>query len=177
MTESKDEEADWRLVETVISKLAPLRYSHTRVSYQHVAELPLSFEQAVAKSYEELLRPLDTSEVAVTDWAVLADLRTSGLQPATGKVEWGIVSKEEVPLRLAKLGGRDPGMEHLGSREWDTAEFKDVSLFADSDLRHDAADDQEPFLGDARTFWGTSREQIGRLVDEWRSRLVENQGD
>ncbi len=178
LTESNDEEEDWRLVETVISKLAPLRYSHARVSYQHVADLPLPFEQALARSYKELLRPLDTPEVAVTDWAVLADLRTSGPHQATGRVEYGIVGKEEVPLRLAKLGGRDPGMGHLGSRDWDMAEFKDVSLFADSDLRRDAAEDQqELFLGDAHTFWGASREQIGRLVDEWHSRLVSSQGD
>jgi hypothetical protein len=178
LTDSDDESEAWRLVELVVSKIAPLRYSHARASYQHVVELPLSFERAIERSYEELFRPLNTSEVAVTDWAVLADLRTSGPHPAVGKVEYGIVRQGEVPHRLQKQGGRDPGMEHLGSREWDRAEFKDVSLFADSDLQCDAADDREElFLDDARMFWDSSREQMGRLVDEWRSKLVENEGD
>jgi hypothetical protein len=178
LTESGDEEASWGLVETVISKIAPLRYSQVRVSYQHVVELPLSMEQAIARSYEGLFRPLDTPEVAVTDWAVLADLRISGVQPAKGKVEFGIVSQKEVSLRLKKLGGRDPGMEHLGSRDWEASEFKEVSLFADSDLQCIAPDEGEQLsLEDARAFWGASREQMGRLADEWHGKLTGNEGD
>jgi hypothetical protein len=72
--------------------------------------------------------------------------------------------------------GRHPGIEHIGRREWQASDFKDVSLFADSDLTCVASEDhREAFLEDAMTFWSASSQQIGRLMDTLRSRMVEQE--
>ena len=173
LAEDDDPDDAWADIEVVYEQLQPLQFSHARVSYQHVVELPLTFEEAIARGHDRLYRGLSTSEVTLTDWALLSDIVTVGPPAARGQVEFGIVRKHEVPARLSRLTGRSPGMLHLGQREWDLTAFKDVSLFADSDLTSPAEAGREAaFLGDASSFWNTSREQMTRLVAELRDKLV-----
>ena len=163
----------WARIETVCGVLAPLQFSHARVSYQHVLDLPFSFERAVALGHERLYKGLSTPEVTLDDWALLTNLKVAGPPPSEGLVEFGIVRSGEVPQRLGRLVGRGPGMLHLGQREWQASEFKDVSVYADSDLTCRAQTGQEEaFLEEAAQFWAASRAQMNRLVEGLRRKLV-----
>jgi hypothetical protein len=163
----------WPRIETVCGKLAPLQFSHARVSYQHLVDLPFSFERAVALGQERLYQGLSTPEVTLDDWALLTNLQVAGPPQSEGLVEFGIVRSVEVPQRLGRLVGRGPGMLHLGQRDWQASEFKDVSLYADSDLTCRAQTGQEEaFLEDAAKFWTASRAQMTRLVDGLRRKLL-----
>jgi hypothetical protein len=166
----------WALIETICNGLGPLHFSHARVSYQYVAPLPLSFEEAVARGQNRLHRNLSTAEVSVGDWALLADIATIGPPAATGQIEFGIVTRSELQMRLQRAGGRSPGLPHMGTRDWPLDRFKDVSLFADSDLTSSAADgEEESFLPVAATFWSASRAQMTRLVEELSAKLDDEQ--
>lgn len=176
LTDDVDVDASWDVLCSMVEQIEPLQYTHARASYQHLAELPIRFSEAVTRSYERLYQgSLGTDEVTVGDWALLADLQAAGPPRSEGKIELGIVQPQEVPLRLRQMGGRATGMQHLGQRDWQPSEFKPVSLFADSDLtRHVQKGRERTFLDEAGTFWDTSRRQMGRLVDELRSKLVDN---
>jgi hypothetical protein len=175
LTDDVDVDASWDVICVVIEQIAPLRYTHARASYQHLEPLAVGFADAVTRSYERLYRgSLGTDEVTVGDWALLADVHASGPPASLGKIELGIVLKGEVPLRLKQMGGRAPGMQHLGQREWEPSEFKPVSLFADSDLTCPAGDGrEEAFLDDAGAFWTASRSQMSRLVRQLGTRLAD----
>lgn len=173
LSDTVDTQASWQTIQDAIELIAPLQYSHARVSYQHVAPLSATFEEAVSLSYEHLYRNLSTDEVAVGDWALLADIATPASPAATGKVELGIVRRDELPLRLNRLGGRSPGMQHIGQRDWQPGEFKAISLFADSDLVCQApAGQEEAFLEEACAFWDASRSRMSKLVEDWSSKLA-----
>jgi len=173
-----DDQSDlWSRVAAMCDVLAPLHFSHARASYQHVLELPFAFEDAVARGQAHLFRDLSTPDIALDDFALLTDLKAPGPPPAEGAIEFGIVRSDEVPQRLGRLVGRGPGMLHMGQRERLPGEFKDVSLYADSDLTCLAAEGrEETFLEDAARFWATSRGEMSRLVDGFRSKMVESDG-
>ena len=177
LTETMDTNQAWTIVESLIGEIGPLRYTHARASYQHLAELPFDFEEAQTRADDRLYQRLSTDEIALTDWALLADLSAKGPPASKGQIELGIVRRGEVVDRLTRgAGRRAPGMEHLGSRNWQPDEFKAVSLFADSDLICLAsAGREEVFLDDARAFWASSRDQMGRLIEALGSRLTEEE--
>jgi hypothetical protein len=166
-----------RAIRTAVAALAPLRFSHVRTSYQHVVGLPFQdVEQAIDSGQEKLFRDLSTDDVRMGDWALLADFAIPGPPESAGQVEFGIVRADEVPFRLNRLGGRGPGMQHFAQLEWDPAAFKEVSLFADSNVRTDAPDGRETeFLDEALGFWSSSRSQMTRLVEDLRLKMIDNQ--
>ncbi len=173
LTELNDASDLWPVVEMVCGALAPLEFSHARASYQHVLELPFSFQEAVARGHAHLYRELSTAEVVLGDWALLSDVHSLGPPASNGMIEFGIVKADEVPQRLRRLVGRGPGMMHIGQRDWEAETFKDVSLYADSDLTCPAQPGRkEAFLEDAAQFWTTSRGQMTRLVEGLGSKLV-----
>jgi hypothetical protein len=166
----------WSLIETICDRLGPLHFSHARASYQHVAALPLSFDEAVERGQQRLHRHLSTSDVLLGDWALLADIDVLGPPAAKGQIEFGIVRKSELQDRLSRGVGRGPGLPHLGTREWPLDRFKDASLYADSDLTCPAEDGREAvFLSDAAEFWSASRTQMTTLVGELTAKLAEKQ--
>jgi len=173
LAELKDASDLWPVVAKVCDALTPLEFSHARVSYQHVLELPFAFDEAVARGHAHLYRDLSTPEIILGDWALLSDIHAPGPPVSSGMTEFGIVKREEVPHRLVRLIGRGPGMMHIGERVWDPETFKDVSLYADSDLTCPAQPGrEEAFLDDAAQFWTTSRGQMTRLVEGLGTKLV-----
>lgn len=175
LTDTDDTSEGQDIIKAVIGQIAPLQFSRARVSYHHVQELPLSFDEAVARGRKRLYGGVGTEDVVPSDWALLLDLDVVGPPSSKGQVELGVVRSSELPLRLSRLAGRAPGMQHLEQREWKPTEFKDVSLFADSDLVCPAESGrEEDFLDDACAFWSASRTQVGRLVEELSSKLANN---
>jgi hypothetical protein len=167
----------WGAIEAAVATIAPLQYTHARASYQHVVGLPFaSLEEAVVSGHDRLFRDLSTAEVTLGDWALLCEVAVAGPPASLGMIEFGTVRNTEVPIRLSRTAGRGPGMQHLAQRPWDESSFKDVSLFADSDLRCNAAAGREvEFLEDASAFWTASRSQMTRLVAELRSKITDQQ--
>jgi hypothetical protein len=178
LTDKVDVEASWLTIETVIEKLGTLHFSHARVSYQHVVELGVSFEDALTVARNRLYPDVGTDAVVISDWALLADLELAGPPPAEGQIEFGIARAWEIPFRLRRAAGRGPGMAHIGEREWVADEFKEPALFADSDLKCKATvGREESFLDDARQFWASSRGEMSRLVAGFRSKFVDDGRD
>ena len=176
--EGDDTSEVWANVRAVCEVMAPLHFSHARVSYQHVAPLPMPFEEAVSRGHARLYRDLRTTEVALDDWALLSNLSLAGPPAAIGQIEFGIVQPHELQGRLMRQVGRGPGMLHLGQRDWPLEGFKDVSLYADSDLTSHADPERpEAFLEDAARFWEASRTEMSRLVEGFRRKLVSNGGE
>jgi hypothetical protein len=170
-----DPDAIWGIIGLVVEGIAPTVYARVRISYQHLVDLPMTFEEAVESSYRSLYGPLGTKEVAVDDWAFLATISVQGPPQSTGTVEFGIVRDHEIPNRLNRVFGRQPGMERLGRRQWTADEFKPVCLFADSDLVCDAVEGrEESFLQDARLCWSSSHEHMDSLVRAWSDKLIES---
>jgi hypothetical protein len=177
LAERDDPGEVWTLIEAAMEVVGPRQYSHARVSYQHVRELPFAFDEAVALGHSRLFAALSTEEVSLDDWALLSYFNIVGPPEARGAVEFGIVQRHELPQRLDRSTGRSTGMLHLGSREWQPQEFKDVSLFADSDLTCTAQPGRESaFLEDAGRFWATSRAQMTRLIEGLGTKLIETGG-
>lgn len=173
LTEREDVSDLWPVVEEVCAALAPLQLSHARVSYQHMLELPFTLDEAIARGQGRLFHGLSTSEIVLGDWALLSDIYAAGPPASQGMIEFGIVNREEAPRRLQRMVGRGPGMLHIGEREWEPEAFKDVSLYADSDLTCPATEGQGgSFLEEAEQFWTTSRGQMTRLVEGLRTKLV-----
>ena len=177
LTEAESTIDELETIKAIVKEIEPSHYSHARASYQHVFELPFNeFDKAMTRGHDRLYRELSTDEVALGDWALLTDIAAAGPPPSRGQIEFGIVRDGEVPFRLNRLGGRGPGMQHLGQREWEPDAFKKVSLFAESDLRCDAESGREAeFLGDALAFWNASRTQMTRLITELRRKMIDNQ--
>jgi hypothetical protein len=173
LTETDDTSTAWTLVQDIVGKIKPRQFSHARTSYQHVIGLPLSFDEALARSREQLYSAWGTEEVTLTDWALLADLEAAGPPPSKGQVEFGITRSDELPARLNRVSRRGPGMMQTSHREWKPEEFKDVSLYADSDFNCPATEgDLDAFLERAEAFWDSSRSQIGRFLAELGTKLA-----
>lgn len=177
LLDATDDTSDaWEIVKSIVDKIGPLSYTHARVSYQHIVELPFeSFEAAVASGHASLFQSLGTTEAILGDWALLSDVVVIGPPAGGGHIEFGIVRDNEIDFRLKRVGGRGPGMQHLGQREWEQSAFKQVSLFADSNLTSPVVPGHEKaFLEDAGEFWRASRNQMSRLVSELSSKLIDN---
>lgn len=175
LTETADALESWSFIDEVVKLIGPLRFTHARISYQHVLALPFPFEEAVGLARERLYRGLGTPEVEVGDWALLADLSASGPPASAGQAEIGVIHRREVDMRLKRSGGRGPGMQHLSNRTWDSDDFKEASLFADSNLVLQAEGELgDAFLQDAHAFWGASCKQMTRLMEDFRSKLIGN---
>lgn len=71
-------------------------------------------------------------------------------------------------------------MDRPTSGDWKADMFKDVSLFADSDLVWNVIehDSYESFLDEARAFWEVSRQQVGtrqqvgKLIEDPKDKLM-----
>lgn len=173
LDETSEMSETWAVIEEALAPFGGLHYTHARVSYQHVLELPLSFADAIALGYQHLFHDLGTDDVTLGDWALLTDVFVAGPPASAGMIEFGVVRPHEMPDRLGRLIGRPPGMPHIGQRPWEEVFFKDVSLFADSDLASPAEIGNETaFLDQACSFWNASRDQMTRLVDELRRKLM-----
>jgi hypothetical protein len=171
----KDPGEVWSFVERICTELDLRAFSHARVSYQHLAGLPYKFEEAVARGQRRLVANLSTAEVTFDDWALLSDISLAGPPASKGTMEFGTVQRHEIQPRLSRMVGRGPGMLHIGQREWPLDGFKDVSLYADTDLTFIASPGREQvFLEDAAEFWSRSRAQITRLIDGWCNMLADD---
>lgn len=177
LDEMDDTTRSWALMESICEALGPLYFSHARASYQHVVSVPLSFGEAVARGENRLHRHLNTSDVVIGDWALLADIDVAGPPASKGQIEFGIVKRNELQNRLARQAGvRGPGLPHMGTREWPLDRFKDVSLYADSDLTCPAETGREAsFLSDAAAFWSASSAQMTKLVAELSAKMTDEQ--
>lgn len=173
----KIEEA-WSVVRLAVEAIEPTRFIRARASYQHIVELPLEFDEAIARGHVRLYRSLGTQEVRFGDWAFLGDIEAAGPPVSKGSMEFGIVRRHEVPSRLERQAGRGPGLSRSRSTSWTSETFKDVSLFADTNLIFAVDGDQkEAFMDEAYAFWEASRTQVCRLVMDIHSRLVGNDKD
>jgi hypothetical protein len=170
----------WEAVRRTVGRLSVTRFSDASVGLQHVLELPgVTFEDVVASAYERLFTPLGTDDVRFDDWAFNADVVVTGPPESRGVTEFGIIRRDEAPRRLARQVGRQVQHARPVPVRWSEDDFKDVSLFADTNLILTSveASQGETALERVQRFWETSREHVGALTLELASELVDTDVD
>jgi hypothetical protein len=133
---------------------------------QHLLPLPTSPPAAIAAGYRRLFKMPEIEEIRFSDWAFLSDITVGDEETARAGVEFGIVTPEEIPRRLARQAGRVGasvgGQGFVPNLDQET--FAEASLFADS-WWYGSPAEQMPFIQAALQFWYTSRERADRVVE------------
>jgi hypothetical protein len=159
----------WDAVALAVGLVRPAHPRVITASYQHIVELTTTFEEAVARGYDRMFDVRKIGTVELVDWAFLADFRSWGEPPASGQIEFGVVHAEEVPERLARLAGRIRGSGDPAN-VWEVDKFPMVALFSDATF-HTPADQQVDPVAQARSFWGSTTEEVGNLILGLHNRL------
>jgi hypothetical protein len=173
-----DVEKAWAAATSAVSDLDPALPRSVSVSFQHVLELSMAFDDAVDRGYARLFAGLPHQEVRFADWALLSDLEFQ--EPAAvGLIEFGIVRDHEIEQRLARQVGRAGAEDPTQGFTWDKAGFPKVALFADTTLRGALAPGalgHVALLDATRVFWEGCRARVGTLVDGLYERLSDDEG-
>lgn len=101
---------------------------------------------------------------SIIDWALLVDSQ-SGVQNAWAHYEFGIVSKGEIPVRLAGLAGQPLGATPL-DHQWDERRFPEVALFLHGMWDKTARQPVDEIAGSLRDYWDGVLEEADELVDQ-----------
>jgi hypothetical protein len=110
------------------------------------------------------------------DWAVLVDLSVVGNPNWSGKSEFGIVRRGEVPLRFSRMVSRvalwrvEVGIDH-----WHEDEFPDVAFFADNTWQRETDASEGDLLSQAWLYWNEARPRTARFVSELHAKIVGSQ--
>lgn len=114
------------LLRTVLTTLEPRAMTELRTWFQHVLPLDSSYDDARRRNGLKLFGHVWPRDI--TDFALLVD--GPALSAAANyQVEFGIVSRAEIPKRLARTAGRVVGPRIQSTP---TRDLPDVAVFTDS---------------------------------------------
>lgn len=152
------------------------RLTIVRVYFQHLYPIEGKYDEIRSRSAHLLLGSF-ADDLKVSDYALLVDGRPDDPTYAF-QVEFGIVSRVEIPLRLARLIGRMRGEEDQQRslpRQLRLADLPEVALFADSSWALVKAPASDEISGALRELWGSGVREASALVERIRSTVTDGQ--
>ena len=158
--------------ETAVKELGISRLTTMRVQFQYIYPLEGSYDKVRIESARRLLSSL--ADLRVTDYAVLLDGQRDDLS-FEYKLEFGIVSRTEIPLRLSRLIGRMKGEEKQQSlpRSLNYSKLPKVALFADMSWRYAQAPVASEAGGALRELWAGGRREADALLEQIKSTVTD----
>ena len=160
----------WEAITIAIAQVRPAEARRVLCAFQHIAELPSSFDEAVRAGAKGVLQSRVSSAEA-SDWAVLLDVQVAGEPSLQGQVEYGIVRARELADRLARRVGRMRESPVLDRQLWTNVQFPQVALFADTRLEAQTDAAADDLAATARTVLGKCEADANALVEDLILRL------
>jgi hypothetical protein len=154
--------------EAAIKEVGIPRLTTMRVQFEYIYPLEGSYDEIRIESARRFLGSL--ADLRITDYAVLLDGQRSDLSYEY-KLEFGIVSRTEIPLRLSRLIGRMRGEGEQQSlpRSLNFSKLPEVALFADMSWRYAQAPVASEAGGALRELWTNGRREADALLEQIKS--------
>jgi hypothetical protein len=158
--------------EAAIKEVGISRLTRMRVWFQYLYPLEGSYDEVRIESARRLLGSF--ADLKITDYALLLDGRRDDLSYEY-QLEFGIVSRTEIPLRLSRLIGRIRGGERQQSlpRSLDFSKLPEVALFADMNWRYAQVPVPNEAAGALRELWAGGRREADALLERIKSTVTD----
>ncbi len=159
----------------VLKRLQPSRFEAPSIRFMHVRALAKGYDEARQEAIRSLFGSVEFGPAVVGDFANLLDGVTTE-PPGSIHVEYGIVSADELPMRLTGLLGQvSPRLPRAAERSVplprDAEDFPAVALFADMAFQLlDRIPDEDP-LAKVTDMWRTCRKTSSQVAETLSSNL------
>jgi hypothetical protein len=162
-------------VEAAVQEINPARLTTMRVYFQHLLPMEGDYAEVRASSARRVLGSL-AEDLKISDYALLLDGRR-GEPLYEYQVEFGVVSKAEIPLRLSRQVGRMRGGDasHALSSRFASSKLPEIALFADSQWRVVEMPPPSEIGHALREFWSAGRREADSLAERIWSTVTDDQ--
>jgi hypothetical protein len=161
--------------ETAFEEIKPRRITTVRLYFQHLHAIEGDYDEVRASSGRRLLGSL-ADDLKLSDYALLVDGRR-GEPPYEYQVEFGVVSKAEIPRRLSRWAGRIRGEDrpYPQFRDLDSSKLPEIALFVDSNWSVIQPPPPNEIGHALREFWSAGRREADSLVERIRLTVTGDQ--
>jgi hypothetical protein len=159
-------------VTIVLEHLRPTNVARPSFTFQHVAPLTRDYDESRRKGLASLFGSTDLGSVVLSDFANLFD-GVAAEPAATVSVEYGVVSRDELPRRLSRQQGRSarPARRHPPSLPQDFGELPAVALFVDATWSVVGPIDDDDAVDEFKQAWEACRHASEGLAEALRHHL------
>lgn len=161
-----------KAVTIVLDQLRPESPARASFTFQHVASLAVDYDEARRSALSSLFGSPDLGPVVLSDFANLVDV-VSADPAATATVEYGIVSRDELPTRLSREYGRAmaPTRRRMPRAARDPSKLPAVAFFMEAAwMLADRIADDNP-LDEFKETWDACRNASDDLAEALRHHL------